>query len=357
MATVFVSGEEARNVVQRLVRGASGQRLGEVADRRIVYGRFGALSEEVVVCRHGDGVEVHCHGGQAAVAAVLDALGQCGCREISWREWIRRRAVDPIEAAAAEALAAAPTLRAAAVLLDQHQGALRREIDDCIRLIAAGDTSAVDQVAECLETLAERWHVGRHLTEPHQVVVAGRPNVGKSSLVNALVGYQRSIVYDQPGTTRDVVSVRTAFDGWPAELSDTAGLRHVDDRIEAAGVELARRRLATADVRLLVFDADQPWSEEDAALSAAWPDAMIVHSKCDTAEPSPDRPRGLRTSAVTGAGIAALVQALGGALVPKPPPPGAAVPFVADQYDCIRNALPALRAGENHRAIASLRRL
>lgn len=352
-----VSGSDTLDVVGRLFRSASGQPLRAMANRQIVYGRFGPLGEEVVVCRLGDDLEIHCHGGQAAVEAVLEALSECGCCEVSWRDWIEHRAPDHIAAAAIEALASAPTLRTAGVLLDQQQGALRREIDDCLGLIVANNAVALPEAIERLRTLARRWQVGRHLTEPFQVVVAGRPNVGKSSLVNALVGYQRSIVFDQPGTTRDVVSARTAFDGWPVELSDTAGLRDVDNAVEAAGVELARDRLAAADVRLLVFDACQPWSEEDAALAARWPGALIVHSKCDLAAPSTERPPGIHTSAVTGVGIAALVKALGKSLVLDPPLPGAAVPFTANQQGSIDEAVAALTAREFDRALQWLRRL
>jgi tRNA modification GTPase len=101
-----------------------------------------------------------------------------------------------------------------------------------------------------------RWsEFGRHLTQPWQVVLTGVPNVGKSSLINRLLGYSRSIVYAEPGTTRDVVTAATAFDGWPVELSDTAGLRDAAGEIEAAGVERARRHLATADLAIVFSTA------------------------------------------------------------------------------------------------------
>ena len=352
-----VAGSGARDVIERLFRAASGRPLRETAEGNILYGRFGPLAEEVIVCWQRDDVEIHCHGGQAAVAAVVDALEQCGCAELSWRDRVQHGTCDAIKAAAIQALAAATTLRTAAILLDQHEGALRRDIDHCLALVEANEAAAASSAVERLEALAARWRIGRHLTKPFQVVVAGRPNVGKSSLVNVFVGYQRSIVYDQPGTTRDVVSARTAFDGWPVELSDTAGLRQADSAVEAAGVELARERLTAADLRLLVFDAGQPWEDDDAALVERWPDALIVHSKCDLAEPSDERPDGLCTSALTGLGIAALVRKLGETLVPKPPPPGAAVPFNDAQQACMRDALAALLAGDAAGAAGALRRI
>ena len=103
--------------------------------------------------------------------------------------------------------------------------------------------------------LARYAPLGRRLTAPWRVVVAGPPNVGKSSLVNALAGYQRSIVAPTPGTTRDVVTTRLAIDGWPVELADTAGVREATDALETQGVRLAREATAAADLCLWVLDA------------------------------------------------------------------------------------------------------
>src|SRR5207244_3542080 len=108
--------------------------------------------------------------------------------------------------------------------------------------------------------LAKFAPVGRHLVEPWKVVVAGAPNVGKSSLVNALAGYQRAVVSEVAGTTRDAVSVQLAFDGWPVELTDTAGLRDAEG-LEAEGIERARRVLAEADLVLWVVDGAEEWLE------------------------------------------------------------------------------------------------
>ena len=138
------------------------------------------------------------------------------------------------------------------MLLDQYHGALAAAIRATLAAAASGDWQTASATIDAL--LAHRG-VGEHLTTPWRVVLAGPPNVGKSSLKNALVGYQRAIVCDLPGTTRDVVATTTAIDGWPIQLADTAGLRDAADELEAAGVARAARALAAADLVVLVDEA------------------------------------------------------------------------------------------------------
>ena len=168
-------------------------------------------------------------------------------------------------------------------------------------------------------------------------MIAGRPNVGKSSLINALLGYQRSIVYDQPGTTRDVVTATTAIDGWPVQLIDTAGLRDSADTIEAEGVKRARDQMSSADLLLQVSDLSQPW-QEPAAYDEP-PPRLWIHNKADL--PRHDglpRPDGLEVSAEKGMGLASLIELVSRNLVPLPPDPGEAVPFLPQQITALRAA-------------------
>jgi tRNA modification GTPase len=165
--------------------------------------------------------------------------------------------------------------------------------------------------------------------------LAGRPNVGKSSLLNALAGHDRAIVHPTAGTTRDAVTHATAIEGWPVELCDTAGLRDSENAIEQAGIELARERLADADLIILVRDQTEPWAAEDQAILDQWPKALVVHNKCDLAASRGARPAGLSVSALCGSGIEQLLQTISDRLVPDPPPPGAAVPFTREQIDAI----------------------
>src|SRR5205085_4352386 len=175
----------------------------------------------------------------------------------------------------------ATTVRTASILLDQYHGAFDGAVADVLAAIDRGDADAARRL---LEDLAAVGPVGRHLVEPWTVVVAGAPNVGKSSLVNALAGYQRSVVSEVAGTTRDVVTTTVAFDGWPVELADTAGLRRAAESLEAAGVELARRFLEGADLVVwvtAVTDHASTWPPTDARP----PDRLVV-SQADFASPS-----------------------------------------------------------------------
>ncbi len=343
VATLLVEGPRAVRTVGAHFHARGGGRLKPQPDQRLAIGRFGAApGEEVVVrCRSARSVEVHCHGGRATVAMIEQVLVASGCRPLAWREWVAGQDADPIAAAARLALAEARTVRTASILLDQYHGALRRAIDATEKFIRGRQWAAA---REQIDALLARAPLGRHLIEPWNVVVAGRPNVGKSSLINALVGYGRSIVHPTAGTTRDVVTTRTAIDGWPVVLADTAGLGGDDvgdggvgDAVERAGVELARQQIARADLVLLVFDLSVPWSAADDALLVAMPGALVIHNKSDlSAGVDVSRPAGLALSALGRQGLDALVERIGVRLAPHPPPPGAAVPFTEEQVGELR---------------------
>jgi tRNA modification GTPase len=317
------------------------------------------LGEEVVVRRRSDcSVELHCHGGMAAVAAIGQALAQRGCQAVSWQQWVGGQQSDAIASAARLALAQARTERTALILLDQYHGALRAAVEAVRQSLAGGDLPSARQQ---LAALLARADLGCHLTNPWRVVLAGLPNVGKSSLINALVGYQRAIVHPAPGTTRDVVAATTALEGWPVELRDTAGLRTGGHPVEQAGVARARDELRSGDLVLLIFDAGQPWSSAAEALRRSRPDALVVHNKCDlpaapgvAAGANPQRPPGVSTSALTGEGLDRLIRVLVARLVPHPPLPGDPVPFTAEQCQRLRFALAALERNDRTSAEEAL---
>ena len=335
VATLRVEGSGAVEVVESCFLARSGRPLAACGADQIVVGRFGGDSgEEVVVRRCGEAaVELHCHGGRAAVARIEESLVSAGCRRLAWREWIEAQSDDPIASAALVALAEARTERTAAILLDQYHGALRGEMNQIRQEIDRGEAPSARQR---IDALLAREQLGWHLTRPWSVVLAGRTNVGKSSLLNALAGYARAIVHATPGTTRDAVAITTAIDGWAVELCDTAGLRAAEDAVERAGIDRARERLARADVVVLVADRSVHWSADDQALCDRWPTALLVHNKCDLPPMPNSRPAGLSTSALCGEGIDALLAAIGRRLVPNPPAPGVPLPFSSEQVETLR---------------------
>ncbi len=347
IATVRVEGPAAVEAVGRHFRAGNGRRLSTLPADRLVIGQFGGKDgepgEEVVVRRCADGaVEVHCHGGRAAIGRIEELLAAIGFQTVPWRDWAADSCGDPFAAEALVGLADACTERTAAILLDQYHGALRRALDE-IQEAAAGGRRGVAR--RQIDVLLGRAELGRHLVQPWRVVFGGPANVGKSTLINALLGYGRSIVHPAPGTTRDAVTALTAIDGWPVELCDTAGLRaeaapRSDDPlgpVEAQGIRLAQQRLAEADLAVLVFDQSVAWSNNEERLWRQWPGAAVVHNKADLPPAPGPRPAGARVSALEGQGLSALLGLISSRLVPNPPPPGAGVPISEQQLQTIRD--------------------
>lgn len=265
-------------------------------------------------------------------------------------------ASDSIQANAQIALAAAVTTRTTAILLDQLNGALPTAVQGAIAAIEAEHWSAADSV---IRELLERREVGLHLTAPWRVVLVGAPNVGKSSLINALAGYDRAIVSPTPGTTRDVVTVTTAIDGWPMLLADTAGMRTTTDELESAGVELAQAALAAADLAIVVHDATAATSSGEPWSVTGSPRVIHVRNKIDLLTANDDFADAamLPVSAFTGEGIGELVTKIGQALVPNPPATSTAVPFMQEQIEALviaRNAIQRQHAPAATEALQSM---
>ncbi len=345
IATVAVIGKRAWGLVRERFRPAKGELPDAPAVHRFWYGNLGdGPGDEVIVAVRQVTpevvVEIHCHGGRRVVNWVVEMFGlpRDDTLAVGSRQTTDSRALDP--------LTRASTTRSAAILLDQYHGAFTLAVYS----ILANLPNAADDLAR----LAARTHIGRHLVEPWRVVVAGPPNVGKSSLINALAGYQRSVVAPVAGTTRDVVTVRIAADGWPIELSDTAGLRESAGSLEAAGIELAKREVAAADVVVWVMDTTDPhpaWPPDH----LRGPNWIVVLNKCDrpTAWPPTDLGEAwgmLRVSATTGEGVPSLLGEIVRRCVPVAPLDGEAVPFTPTLADRIEQAHSALTAGNTDTA-------
>jgi tRNA modification GTPase len=348
-------------MVQQCFTAASGKQLAKTPLRRIVFGRWFSLDgpgEELVVCRLDDErVEVHCHGGTAAAEAVLAALESRGAVRLSPDDWLRAEEPDLIAAEAHAALAEAKTERTALILLDQYHGALRREVETILDCFARGDHATAQLKVARLKQLSK---VGQHLTTPWRIAIVGPPNVGKSSLMNALVGYSRSIVFDQPGTTRDLIRAETAFDGWPVELIDTAGLRATGDAIESAGVDLAQQAMASADLCLRISDAvgcSVTRAADDPAPTSTVPE-LAVCNKIDLLPPIPPFAwPGPQVSAKTDQGLPELMQSIVQSLLGIAPLRGEAVPFTPRQIALIDEVHRAAEEQQFDSAAGCLRQI
>lgn len=321
----------------RLFAAANGKMLAEQEINRICFGHWqgrggdvetGLAGEQIVVCRVSEErVELHCHGGTAAVARIFEDLAGVGVTQCEWVEMIEdggKRPANRVEIELAQALSAATTWRTAALLLDQQTGVLV----NALKRLGSVDWKQRDQAAGWLAELLEWSNLGRQLVVPPTVVLAGLPNVGKSSLLNALLGFGRAIVWDEPGTTRDVVVGHTALEGWPIRLADTAGLRATEDEIEAIGIAHARRELDSADLVVLVVDGSQGVDGDSRRLMDELSEALVVANKSDLGDVAEGElpSDALVVSALTGAGIDRLAAVIAESLVPAVPDPGTAVP-------------------------------
>ncbi len=381
LAVVGIDGGSSEKILSRFFR-PKGRPIADREDGSVVFGQWGQSADGslatsvrmppedlVVVKRSATSLEIHPHGGLAASSRVLADLEAAGCRRLPWPDWLAATGCSDfgcsgIEVEARVALAAATAPKAAAILCRQlsarpgderagaggrQPGLLESEIDAIRRLAAEGNRA---EAVRRVETLLGWAPLGLRLTRPWRVVVAGSPNAGKSSLVNALAGFARSIVAAEPGTTRDLVETRIVLDGWEIDLVDTAGLRDDPASItEQAGIDRAREAALTADLVLRVINGDgcgfsiADGSGENSEKSLP---PLIVLSKVDlpSATAPADVPSdAIRTSAVTGEGIDTLAAAIVRRLVPREPGPLDAVPFTPRQVAEIQSlASPSTEA-------------
>ena len=285
-------------------------------------------------------LELHAHGGPVTVERLVRRALELRARRAEPGEFTQRAYLNgKLDLAQAEAVAAlidaASEAAAGAALraLDGELSARVHALAERLGELRAGVEAAIDFAEEDIEApsdgaLATRLQGvcaqlgalrracvrGRLLTEGLRVVIAGRPNVGKSTLLNRLVGYESAIVTPIPGTTRDVLRERVLLDGVPLEILDTAGLRETVDPIEAEGVRRAEDAIAHADRLLFVIDAAtdpaaEAWAQRRATLPAGLP-VTLVFNKADLCSPAPPDagadPPAVRISALSGEGLEAL---------------------------------------------------
>ena len=320
-----IIGDAAVETLQGMFVPFNGKALAELPRQKPVYGRWGA--EDVIVCIHAENEwELHCHGGVFAKQKILSDLQEKGFvfRDMPPSEQLTKSSV-----AARHELANASTRKSAAVLNWQVEGALERAWAELERDLA---DEKLTTARERIDGLLQWAELGLHLTRPWKIAIAGAANAGKSSLINRIVGYSRSIVFAQPGTTRDLVTVETAIDGWPVELIDTAGLRASDDQIEKEGMALAEQAIHQADLLIEVIDRSAPLL---GLLKVPKLQHLVAVNKCDLVGLPTDL-KGMRISALRGDGIEELLEQVSRMLVTTMPPSGTAVPFLQCQVDELR---------------------
>lgn len=286
-----------------------------------------------------DALELQGHGGALPSRRLLEAVLAAGARLAQPGEFTKRAflngKMDLTQAEAVCDLIEAQTERAAQVARSQLDGGLGRRMgelyervtglcaevehvldfdegelpDAFLRAVESGLMSALSD----LDRLALSWNEGQLLRDGASVVISGRPNAGKSSLLNALLGSNRAIVHAEPGTTRDIIEETLALGGVPLRLVDTAGLRDADSAVEREGIRRARAAIRSAEVNLYLVDQSEPWPSDGARACEGLEDrTLTVLTKCDlpaACEPPAGRSY-LRVSSVTGQGLEALKEAI-----------------------------------------------
>lgn len=286
-----------------------------------------------------DLVELTCHGGLLVPVQLVAALVAAGARLALPGEFTRRAVLngklDLLQAEAVGDLVEATAPAQARSALRQLDGGLSRRLvalhDRFVELLALLGyevdfpeeddgpiprdriAAQLEQVRREVEQLLATAPAGERLREGALVVLAGRPNAGKSSLFNTLLGTSRALVTEVPGTTRDTIEAHTDVLGWPVRLADTAGLWNAPDRLDRMGVEVSRRYLDAADLVLLCAPHGEPLSDDDTEILLSRP-SLLVRTKSDLADRSDPARTSLADSVVvsnvTGQGIAGLRDAL-----------------------------------------------
>ncbi len=381
---VRVSGPDALVAVDHVFRPMAGLPMSQRPDRTLVLGSLiapdGAVLDQcLVTVSRGpnsytgeDTAELQCHGSPTVLRAALDALFAAGARQAKAGEFTRRAflngRMDLTQAEAVVDLIDAETRAAAVNAAAQLSGAVTRRTDAvyddltgvCSHFHAVLDYPDEDiepfemeayaallaGAADRLRRLKSTFRRGSVLKNGVPCAILGRPNAGKSSLLNALVGYDRAIVTSVPGTTRDTIEEKAVLGGVLLRLIDTAGLRRTEDPVERIGVQRARDAVSGARLVLAVLDGSRPLTEEDDAVLAAAAEAedrIILQSKSDL-PPVWTRADAIPVSALTGDGIADLEAAVAALYPPDTAVPAGEILTNPRQAEAVSRALEYLDA-------------
>ncbi len=388
---VRISGPRAREIGDKVFFSRSGRKIRDMKGYTALLGEIrdaaGEKLDDVVALVFAapksytgeDVVELSCHGGLYVTKRLLREVLDAGASPAGPGEFTRRAflhgkmdltqaeaVMQVISAGGEQALKAAEAGSGGA--LSQRVKTIRDSLTDLAAHLAAWADFPEEDVPEIngdeiqaglirtegsLSSLLGTFDQGKVYREGVATVIAGRPNVGKSTLMNLLAGCQRSIVTQYAGTTRDVVEETVLLGGVPLRLADTAGLRNTDDPVESIGVAAAEERLRAAQLVLAVFDASRPLTDDDLEwMKELDPERTVaVVNKTDLpqvldAERIRDTfPSTVFLSAATGKGMDSLEQAVSALLDTKAFHPEAGVLFTERQRDDVRRALEAVREG------------
>ncbi len=385
-----VSGDDAITIIDKVFKPVSGKPMSSYPNRQLVYGSMvdtDGAELDICLCTitRGPGsytgentAELQTHGSPTVLRAGLEALFAAGARQAKAGEFTKRAflngRMDLTQSEAVIDIIHSETAEAAKNAVGQLSGAILRKTDgiyDALVEICSHYHAVLDYPDEdiedfqltnyeatlndaitSLQTLKDSFNRGRIMTEGVKAAIIGKPNAGKSSLLNALLGYERAIVTEIAGTTRDTIEERVKLGNVLIRLTDTAGIRETDDTVEKIGVDRALSAAQSADLVIAVFDGSKPLTEEDynaVNAAAACDKSIAVINKSDmdlvvTAEDLADK---FSTVCILSAkqqtGLDTLEAAVA-ALFPTSDAPVGEILTNARQADAVGRALESLRA-------------